>query len=77
MDNRSERLKKAISPLLKEFDHIIIDTPPSLGLMTINALAASNQLIIPVSTGYFALTGLVQLRETIHMVMQTQLNPAL
>lgn len=77
MDNRSERLKKAISPLLKEFDHIIIDTPPSLGLLTINALAASNRLIIPVSTGYFALTGLVQLRETIDMVMQTQLNPAL
>lgn len=77
MDNRSERLKKAISPMLKEFDHIIIDTPPSLGLLTINALAASNQLIIPVSTGYFALTGLVQLRETIDMVMQTQLNPAL
>jgi chromosome partitioning protein len=77
MDNRSERLKKAIKGVEKEYDQIIIDTPPSLGLLTINALTASDQLIIPVSTGFFALTGLVQLQETIAMVKETQLNPAL
>jgi chromosome partitioning protein len=77
MDNRSERLKRALSPIGQRYDYIIIDTPPSLGLLTINALTASEKLIIPVSTGFFALTGLVQLRETIQMVKQTQLNPSL
>ena len=74
MDNRSERLKRAIEPIIKQYDYIIIDTPPALGLLTINALAASEKLIIPVSTGFFALTGLVQLQETIQMVKQTKLN---
>jgi len=77
MDNRSERLKRSISPIIGQYDHILIDTPPSLGLLTINALAASDKLVIPVSTGFFALTGLVQLQETIQMVKQTQLNPGL
>ena len=76
-DNRSERLKKAVDSIKNQFDYIIIDTPPSLGLLTINALTASDKLIIPVSTGYFALTGLVQLQEAISMVKQTQLNPDL
>lgn len=73
-DNRSERLKRALRKLKDEYDFIIIDNPPSLGLLTINALVASDRLIIPVSTGFFALTGLVQLQETIDMVKQTQLN---
>ncbi len=77
MDNRSERLKRSLSPIVGQYDHILIDTPPSLGLLTINALAASNKLLIPVSTGFFALTGLVQLKETIEMVIQTQLNQGL
>jgi len=77
MDNRSERLKRAIELINNQYDYIIIDTPPSLGLLTINALAASDKLIIPVSTGYFALTGLVQLQETINMVKQTKLNTSL
>ncbi len=77
MDNRSERLKRALEPIVQQYDYIIMDTPPSLGLLTINALTASEKLIIPVSTGFFALTGLVQLRETIQMVKQTQLNPSL
>lgn len=75
MDNRSERLKRALEPISKQYDYIIVDTPPSLGLLTINALAASDKLIIPVSTGFFALTGLVQLQETIQMMKQTKLNP--
>jgi len=77
MDNRSERLKRSLSPIIGQYDHILIDTPPSLGLLTINALAASDKLLIPVSTGFFALTGLVQLKETIEMVKQTQLNQGL
>jgi len=77
MDNRSERLKRALEPISDKFDYIIIDTPPSLGLLTINALTASERLIIPVSTGFFALTGLVQLQETIQMVRQTKLNEGL
>jgi len=76
-DNRSERLKRALRGLKDGYDYVIIDTPPSLGLLTINAFVASDRLIIPVSTGFFALTGLVQLQETIGMVKQTQLNPDL
>jgi len=77
MDNRSERLKRAIEPINKKYDYFIIDSPPSLGLLTINALTESEKLIIPVSTWFFALTGLVQLQETINMVKQTKLNPSL
>lgn len=76
-DNRSERLKRALSRAERQYDYIIIDNPPSLGLITINAFVASDRLILPVSTGFFALTGLVQLQEAIDMVKQTQLNPAL
>ena len=76
-DNRSERLKRALRSVKGEYDYIIIDNPPSLGLLTINAFVASDRLVIPVSTGFFALTGLVQLQETVDMVKQTQLNPAL
>jgi chromosome partitioning protein len=77
IDNRSERLKRAIISAVQDYDQIIIDTPPSLGLLTINALAASDKMIIPVSTSYFALNGLVQLQEIINLVKQTQLNPLL
>lgn len=76
-DNRSERLKRALAKIKDQYDFIIIDTPPSLGLLTINDFVASDKLLIPVSTGFFALTGLVQLQETIDMVRQTQLNPEL
>lgn len=76
-DNRSERLKRALSKVKDQYDYVIIDNPPSLGLITINSLVASDYLVIPVSTGFFALTGLVQLQEAIDMVKQTQLNPGL
>lgn len=77
-DNRGARLKQAMEVIRDRYDYIIIDNPPSLGLLTINSFAASDRLIIPVSTAFFALTGLVQLQETIAMVkQQTQLNPAL
>lgn len=77
LDNRSERLKRAIGGLKDKYDYIIIDNPPSLGLITINSLTASDKLLIPVSTGYFAMTGLVQLQEAVEMVKQSQLNPSL
>ena len=77
LDNRSERLKRAVGNLKDKYDYIIIDTPPSLGLITINSFTASDKLLVPVSTGFFAMTGLVQLQETIEMVKQNQLNPAL
>jgi chromosome partitioning protein len=76
-DNRSARLQQALERVESQFDYIIIDNPPSLGLLTINAFVASDQILIPVSTAFFALTGLVQLQETIGMVKQTQLNPRL
>jgi len=78
LDNRSARLKRAIDEVKDSFDYIIIDNPPSLGLLTINSFVASDHLIIPVSTAFFALTGLVQLQETIGMVKDTaKLNPNL
>lgn len=76
LDNRSERLKRALGKLKDRYDYIIIDNPPSLGLLTINSFTASERLLIPVSTGFFAMTGLVQLQETVEMVKQ-QLNPDL
>ena len=76
-DNRSERLKRAPAKGREQYDYIIIDNPPSLGLLTINSFVASDRLLVPVSTGFFALTGLVQLQETVDMVKQTQLNPSL
>lgn len=76
-DNRSARLKKAIEGIKERYDYIVIDNPPALGLMTINSFAASDRLIVPVSTAFFALSGLVQLQETISMVRETQLNPDL
>ena len=76
-DNRSERLKRALGDLPQQYDYIIIDNPPALGLLTINSLVACDRLLIPVSSGLFALTGLVQLQETMGMIRQTQLNPNL
>lgn len=77
LDNRSARLKQAIDEVRQRFDYIIIDNPPSLGLVTMNSFTASDRILIPVSTAYFALTGLDQLQETIAMVKQTRLNPDL
>src|SRR5690606_36443365 len=75
-DNRSARLQRALDVVRNKYDYVIIDNPPSLGLLTVNTFAASDHLIIPVSTAFFALTGLVQLQETIEMV-RAQLNPSI
>lgn len=76
-DNRSARLQQAVAQIRDRYDYIIIDNPPSLGLLTINSFVASDRLLIPVSPAFFAMTGLVQLQETIEMVKQRQLNPLL
>ena len=54
-DNRSERLKKAIDAERDRYDYIVVDNPPALGLMTINSFVASDKLLVPVSTAFFAL----------------------
>ena len=73
---RETRLKEGLSPAYDEFDYIIIDTPPSLGLLTINALAAANWVLIPVQTEYYALEGMSQLMNSIKLV-QRRINPNL
>lgn len=68
MLSRESLLKKAIAEFKEEFDYVIIDCPPSLGLLTINALCAANKLLIPIQCEYFALEGLGQLIETTKLV---------
>lgn len=68
MLSRETLLKKALSTLVDDFDYVIIDCPPSLGLLTINALSASDKLLIPIQCEYFALEGLGQLLETTKLI---------
>ncbi|HRI05832.1 MAG TPA: ParA family protein [Candidatus Dojkabacteria bacterium] len=68
MLSRETLLKKALSEFKEPFDYVLIDCPPSLGLLTINALCAADQLIIPIQCEYFALEGLGQLLETIKLI---------
>ena len=72
----NEQLSNVIEPVKKQYDYIIIDCPPSLGLLTTNALCASDAVIIPVQCEFFALEGITQLLNTIIMT-QTKLNPRL
>jgi chromosome partitioning protein len=71
--SREVRLKKALEKVKDEYDYIIIDCPPSLGLLTINALTASDAVVIPVQCEYYALEGLSQLLSTVRLV-QKHLN---
>jgi chromosome partitioning protein len=73
---REYRLRRAIKSLKENFDYILIDCPPSLGLLTINGLVAADRLLIPVQCEYFALEGLSQLLETAELV-RAHLNPRL
>jgi chromosome partitioning protein len=73
---REVKLKKALEKVKDEFDFILIDCPPSLGLLTLNALAAADRLLIPIQSEYYALEGLGQLMHTIQIVRK-HLNPAL
>src|SRR5213595_1687273 len=74
MIGRERALEKALVPVREEYDWILIDTPPSLGLLTINALVASNGVIVPVQCEYLSLRGLVQLENTLTMIREN-LNP--
>ncbi|WP_211194285.1 ParA family protein [Pyxidicoccus fallax] len=75
-ERREFRLRDALRPLAAEYDYIIIDCPPSLGLLTLNALAAADSVLIPLQCEYYALEGLSQLTHTIDLVKQG-LNPDL
>lgn len=68
--NREYRLKKAIESISNEFDFLLIDSPPSLGLLTINALTAANSVLIPIQCEYYALEGLTRLLDTINLVKE-------
>ncbi len=76
MEDRERVMKRAFSGVASEFDYILIDCPPSLSLLTLNALSASNSVLIPVQCEYYALEGLGQLLNTINIVKK-HLNPAL
>jgi chromosome partitioning protein len=74
MIGRERALEKALAPVKDNYNYILIDTPPSLGLLTINALVASEGVIVPVQCEYLSLRGLVQLENTLTMIREN-LNP--
>ena len=74
--SRETRLKFALESIKDKFDYIIIDCPPSLGLITLNALTAANTILVPIQCEYYALEGLSQLMNTVSII-QKHLNPAL
>ena len=76
LENREYRLYNVLRDIRTEYDYIVIDSPPSLGLLTINGLVASDEVIIPVQAEYFALEGLGQLLKTIELVREN-LQPKL
>lgn len=76
LKNREKILKEVLAPLKNEFDYILIDCSPSLGLITVNALTAADSVIIPVQAEYFALEGISKLLNTIKII-KSKLNPAL
>ena len=71
IENRESRLKEAVAPIRKNYDYILIDCPPSLGQLSINAFTASDTILIPVQAEYYALEGLTQLLNTIRLVQKT------
>lgn len=73
---RDQRLKRAIEPVKDQYDYILIDCPPSLGNLTINALAAADSIIVPIQCEFYALEGLSQLMKTVQLV-QKYSNPGL
>lgn len=74
--NRDQRLKSAITPLLDSYDYILIDCPPSLDILTVNALIAAHRVLIPIQCEYFALEGVSELMETIRQIRRLR-NPDL
>ena len=74
MIGRERSLKKGLEPVRDDYDFIFIDTPPSLGLLTINALTAADKVIVPVQCEYLSMRGLIQLQNTLQMIREN-LNP--
>ncbi len=74
--SRETRLKRALEPVVGRYDFVLIDCPPSLGLLTLNALTAANEVLIPVQAEYYALEGLSQLTDVVRRI-RTVLNPEL
>jgi chromosome partitioning protein len=76
MNNREKLIRELLTPVKEEYDYILIDCSPSLGLITVNALTAADSVIIPVQCEYFALEGISKLLNTIRIIKQ-KLNPTL
>ncbi len=74
--SRETKLKKAMADLREDYEFVLIDCPPSLGLLTVNALTAADSVLVPIQCEYYALEGLTQLMNTVHLV-QNHLNPSL
>ena len=74
--NRESVLKEKINSISREFDYILIDSPPSMNILTLNALTAANEIIIPVQCEYYALEGMSGLLESIYKIKET-INPSL
>lgn len=75
LNNRENVLKQALQTIKSEYDFIFIDCPPSLSLLTVNALTATDSIIIPIQCEYFALVGLGQLMNTVKLIKKSTLNP--
>ena len=75
-DDRDQRLKTAVGPLESSYDYILVDCPPSLDILTVNALIAADSLLIPIQCEYFALEGVSELMETIRQIRRLR-NPDL
>ncbi len=74
--SRELKLKRSIESIIDDFDYVLIDCPPSLGLITVNALAAADEVLVPIQCEYYALEGLSQLMRNVHLVA-SNLNPEL
>jgi len=70
------RLKDALAPVLKDYDYVVLDTPPSLGILTVNAMVASTHLLVPIQAAYFAIEGTDDLLETYERI-RARPNPQL
>jgi len=75
-ENRDQRLKAILAPLVDQYNFILVDCPPSLDLLTVNALIAANSVLIPIQCEYFALEGVAELMETIRQIRRLR-NPRL
>src|SRR5207244_13105524 len=74
--SRELKLRRALEPALDDFDFVLIDCPPSLGLLTVNGLAAAGEVVVPIQCEYYALEGLGQLMRNVELVKRN-LNPTL